>query len=262
GIFDVNGASLPADFSAPQFVLAPSVANVSAASYLGGAVAAEEIVSVFGVKLATATVAASSVPLPTMLAGTTVKVKDSANVERFAPRFFVAPTQINYMIPAGTAPGTATVLVTSGDGTVSGSAVEIAGVAPGIFVADASGRGLPAANALTFRADGSSSSASVARFDTTTSKFVAVPIDLGMITDRVFLSLFATGVRKRTSLDNVRAIIGGVEAPVFFAGDQGDFAGLDQINIEIPRSLAGSGLVEVVLIVDGAIANTVQVNIH
>ncbi len=152
GIFDVNGASLPADFSAPQFVLAPSVANVSAASFLGGAVAAEEIVSAFGVKLATATVAASSVPLPTMLAGTTVKVKDSANVERFAPLFFVAPTQINYIIPAGTAPGTATVLVTSGDGTVSGSAVEIAGVAPGIFVADASGRGLPAANALTFRA--------------------------------------------------------------------------------------------------------------
>lgn len=88
-----------------------------------------------------------------------------------------------------------------------------------------------------------------------------MPIDLGTLTDRVFLSLFATGVRKRTSLDNVRAIIGGVEAPVFCAGDQGGFVGLDQVNIEIPRSLAGSGLVDVTLIVDGQIANVVQVNI-
>ena len=140
--------------------------------------------------------------------------------------------------------------------------VEIANVAPGIFVADASGRGLPAANALTFRADGTQASQPIARFDVTTGRFVAVPINLGTATDRVFLSLFGTGIRKRSSLENVRAFIGGVEAPVSFAGDQGGFAGLDQINIELPRSLAGSGLVDVLLIVDGAITNVVQVSIQ
>ena len=260
-VTDANGAALPTDAVATPVLLAQPATSVSAASYRGEAITSDQIVAVFGINLATTTQVATTVPLPTSLAGTTVKVRDSANVERLAPLFFVAPTQINYLVPAGTAAGQATILITSGNGAVSGSVVEIANVAPGIFVADASGRGLPAANALTFRADGSSSSRPVAQFDPASSRFVAVPIDLGVIDDRVFLSLFATGVRKRSSLDNVRAIIGGVEAPVSYAGDQGGFAGLDQINIELPRALAGSGLVDVVLIVDGAIANVVQINI-
>lgn len=260
-VTDASGAALPTDAVATPVLLAQPATSVSAASYQGQPLAAEQMVAVFGVNLATATQVATTVPLPTTLAGTTVKVRDSANVERLAPLFFVAPTQINYLIPAGTAVGQATVVVTNGSGEVSGSVVEIANVAPGIFVADASGRGLPAANALTFRADGSSSSRPVAQFDPASSRFVAVPIDMGAIDDRIFLSLFATGVRGRSSLDNVRAIIGGVEAPVSYAGDQGSFAGLDQINIELPRALAGSGLVDVMLIVDDRIANVVQINI-
>ncbi len=260
-IYDVNGNVLPVEFITPPTVLAQAATSVSAASYRGERIAPEEIVAVFGVGLATATQIATTLPLPTTLAGTTIKVRDSANVERHAPLFFVAPTQINYLIPAGTAAGAATVLITSGDGTVSGSVVEVANVAPGIFTADASGRGLPAASALIFKADGAQSSQPVARFDTIASRFVAVPIDVGAAGDRVFLSLFGTGVRQRSSLENVRAIIGGVEAPVLYAGEQGGFAGLDQINLEIPRSLAGSGVVDVVLIVDGAIANVVQISI-
>lgn len=260
-VTDASGAALPTDAVATPVLLAQPATTVSAASYRGEAITPDEIVAVFGLNLATTTQVATTVPLPTTLAGTTIKVRDSANIERLAPLFFVAPTQINYLVPAGTAAGQATILITSGTGIVSGSVVEIANVAPGIFVADASGRGLPAANALTFRADGSSSSRPVAQFDPASSRFVAVPIDLGAIDDRVFLSLFATGVRGRSSLDAVRAIINGVEAPVSYAGDQGGFAGLDQINIELPRALEGSGLVDVVLIVDGQIANVVQINI-
>jgi uncharacterized protein (TIGR03437 family) len=49
--------------------------------------------------------AAASIPLPGELAGTTVKVRDSAGVERSAPLFFVSPNQINYQLPPGTASG-------------------------------------------------------------------------------------------------------------------------------------------------------------
>ncbi len=260
-VTDASGAALPTDVVATPVLLAQPAISVSAASYRGEVITSDEIVAVFGSNLATTTQVATSVPLPTTLSGTTVRVRDSANVERLAPLFFVAPTQVNYLVPPGTAVGQATILITSGNGAVSGSVVEIANVAPGIFVADASGRGLPAANALTFRADGSFSSRPVAQFDPATGRFVAVPIDLGAIDDRIFLSLFATGVRKRSSLDSVRAIIGGIEAPVSYAGDQGGFVGLDQVNIEIPRALAGSGLVDVTLIVDGQIANVIQINI-
>lgn len=260
-IITQSGAALETQFKSTPVVLATKAAIVSAASYSGERIASEQIVAAFGIGLATSTQVATTVPLPTTLAGTTIKVRDSANVERLAPLFFVAPTQINYLIPAGTSAGTATVIITGGDGTVSGAVVEIANVAPGIFVADASGRGVPAANVLTYKPDGSSTSQSVARFDPATGRFVAVPIDLGAVGDRVFLSLYATGARKRSSLENVRAIVNGVEAPIQYAGDQGGFVGLDQVNIELPRSLAGNGLVDVVLIVDGVIANTVQVNI-
>lgn len=55
--------------------------------------------------------------------------------------------------------------------------------------------------------------------------------------------------------------LGGVAAEVGFAGAQGDFAGLDQLNLKIPRALAGRGKVELVFIVDGRRANAVTLNI-
>jgi hypothetical protein len=58
---------------------------------------------------------ADTLPLPTSLAGTTVMVKDSAGRERLSPLFFVAPAQVNFQIPPGTASGNATITVTSGN---------------------------------------------------------------------------------------------------------------------------------------------------
>jgi len=55
--------------------------------------------------------------------------------------------------------------------------------------------------------------------------------------------------------------IGGVSAPVLFAGLQGGFVGLDQVNISLPHCLAGRGEVDVVLIVDGKTANIVRIAI-
>ncbi len=108
--------------------------TVSAASYVGEAQACEAIVSAFGSGLATATRMAASTPLPTNMAGTTIKVKDSAGVEREAPLFFVSPTQVNFQIPPGTANGAALITITGSDGTVSQSATEIVNVAPICFL--------------------------------------------------------------------------------------------------------------------------------
>ena len=73
--------------------------------------------------------------------------------------------------------------------------------------------------------------------------------------------LYGTGLRNRSALANVNLKIGGVDAPVDFAGAQGEFAGLDQINARLPRSLIGRGEVDLMLMVDGQTANTVRVNI-
>jgi hypothetical protein len=55
--------------------------------------------------------------------------------------------------------------------------------------------------------------------------------------------------------------IGGLEAPVLYAGAQGDYAGLDQLNVALPPSLIGRGEVDVVLAVGDSVANQVRINI-
>src|SRR5215467_9253523 len=107
--------------------------------------------------------------------------------------------------------------------------------------------------------DGSQSFEQGARFDV--EKFVSVPIDLGPATDQVFLLLFGTGIRNNNGLTGVSATIGGAPCVVQFAGAQGGFAGLDQINLLLPRSLAGRGEADLILTVEGKQANTVRVNV-
>ena len=46
-----------------------------------------------------------------------------------------------------------------------------------------------------------------------------------------------------------------------YAGAQGVYLGEDQINIQLPASLAGAGLVNVTLNVDGQTSNPVQIQI-
>jgi uncharacterized protein (TIGR03437 family) len=87
-------------------------------------------------------------------------------------------------------------------------------------------------------------------------------VDLGSPGDIVVLVLYGTGIRGRTSLDQVTATIGGASAPVAYAGVQGQFPGFDQINVTIPRSLAGrGGLVDVVVTVEGQASNVGQISI-
>jgi uncharacterized protein (TIGR03437 family) len=240
----------------------PAVASVSAASFAGGALAAESIVASFGTALATRIEVASTLPLPTTLAGTTVRVRDSVGTERLAALFFVAPTQINFQIPPGTMAGQATITVTSGDGTVSGGSVTIAPVAPGLFSANASGQGVAAATVLRVRADGTQVFEPVARFDAAQNRFVAAPIDLGPESEQVFLILFGTGFRQRSSLSATSLSIGGAGVEVLYAGAQGDFVGLDQVNARLPRSLIGRGEVNVALMADGRPGNLVSIHVR
>ena len=121
-------------------------------------------------------------------------------------------------------------------------------VAPGIFTANGSGSGLPAANVLRF----------VDSQLTETALVSATAIDLGPV-NQAFLSLFLTGVRNGSS---VQVTINGVPMTTIFGpAPSSEFAGLDQLNVLIERSLIGSGLVDVVVTVDGIVANVVQINI-
>lgn len=149
-----------------------------------------------------------------------------------------------------------------GDIPVSGGTVQIAAVAPGLFAANANGQGVAAAVALRVRQDGSQSFEPIARFDPAQNMVVAVPLDLGPETDQVFLLLFGTGFKMHSGLSTVSVKIGGLDAPVTFAGPQGGFVGLDQANARLPRSLIGRGDANITMTVDGKAANTLLVTIR
>lgn len=241
-----------------KFMIFGAVANVSAASFNGEALAPESIVSAFGAGLATQTELSNGLPLPTSLAGTTVTVRDSQGSEKLAELFFVSPNQINYLMPADLAEGKAIVTVRNGAGQMRTGATEIARVAPGLFTADASGKGLASAVALRIRANGQQVFETVANYDSHQQKFIAAPIDLTVPGEQVYLILFGTGFRHRSSMDEVKIQIGSLDVEPLYADESPGLLGMDQINLLLPSELAGIGEVEVALKVDGKTANIIK----
>lgn len=53
-----------------------------------------------------------------------------------------------------------------------------------------------------------------------------------------------------------------METELLYAGPQGGFVGLDQLNLRLPGALIGRGEVDLVLTVDGKTANTTRIVIR
>ncbi|MFN7948623.1 MAG: hypothetical protein U0Z53_24935 [Blastocatellia bacterium] len=199
---------------------------------------------------------ATSTPLPVTLGGVSVNVGGAA-----AALFFVGKTQINFLVPATAAAGNATITVTSSDGSTQSGTFTITQAAPGIFSALSDGKGTAAALTtfdgvayqLTANADGSPRD-----------------VDAGIRTRPNYLVLYATGIRTTPAAnpndgngvaESVRVTIQGVPCEVPYAGPQGGFAGLDQVNVTIPPGLVGFGSVIVQLTANGVAANPVTIKI-
>jgi uncharacterized protein (TIGR03437 family) len=84
------------------------------------------------------------------------------------------------------------------------------------------------------------------------------PIDVSG--GQTYLLLYGTGIHNHAN--PVVATIGSVQVTAASAGAQGGWAGLDQVNILLPASLAGAGVVSVSLVVDGQISNSVKIQIQ
>jgi len=229
----------------------------NAAGYLAGTVAPNSWASVFGLNsdLAEKLLQATTSPLPTTLGGVTVDVTDSKGSTRAAQILFVHPDQVNFIVPAATAAGTAIAKVTTWKGKIYSIPVDIQASAPGVFTANSTGKGVPSAMAI--RISGGKQTFEVI-YTCTTAGCTATPINLGPETDDVILMLFGTGIRGAKA---VTATIGGAKADVVGFAAQGQYDALDQVNVRIPRSLAGKGDVDIVLSVDGVKANVSTVNV-
>lgn len=237
--------------------------SVSAASFQTKPVSPNSIVAAFGSELTAngGTAIAATLPLPEELLQTRVRVTDSGGTERGAALFYVSPGQINLEIPGGTVSGIATVKVVRNNQTIAQGTVQIDTVSPGIFmVLPSPGNNLAAAQVFRVKGDGSSGFEEIVRLDSATGRFVSIPIDFGPATDQLFLVLYGTAFRFNSGTANVTATIGGTASQVQYANVSPPFVGLDQANLTLPRSLAGRGDLDVILVVDSKQANTVVIN--
>jgi uncharacterized protein (TIGR03437 family) len=173
----------------------------------------------------------------------------------------VSPGQINFLMPSGLATGVATFTITGSPGAPLKAIGAVGQVAPAIFSMDDTGSGVAAATAIRVPAANPTSPSPVPVFDCGVPPCQAVPIDVS--TPSVYLTLYATGIRHRDSLDldHISVIVNGLFLPVLYAGPQPSFAGLDQINVALPAGLGGSGLTNVVVKVNQHQANLVTVAI-
>ncbi len=234
-----------------RVVDASRLTAVNSADYRLGPIAADSIATIFGVNLAVRSEAAQGTSLPLDLAGTTVTVNGDP-----ARLIAVSPTQINLVIPASVEPGAATIIVSNPAGRYAVGAVEIVPAAPALFTLNSAGTG---------------DAYALATVDGVT--YQSPPFDVLVGGKPNILVMYATGVRRAQATnpnddngvaESVAVTIDGRPSHVLYAGAQGDFAGLDQLNVEMPAALAGGGLrrVDVVVTVNGVAANRVTIQIR
>ncbi len=230
-----------------KVVAASNLGIVNAASYRQGSLPSDSIASAFGENLAVRAESATTLPLPTELAGTTVTVNGLP-----ALLLYVSPTQVNFIAPSNLDAGAATIIISNPSGSYALGATQITPTAPSVFTADATGRGDAAALAT---ADG--------------VHYLPPPFDITVNGKPNYVVLFGTGIRNATALnpgdengvaESMRITIDGIETKVLYAGAQGQYVGLDQINIELPATLQGGGRrVEVVITLNGVEANRITI---
>jgi uncharacterized protein (TIGR03437 family) len=233
--------------------------HVSSASFEGGPISQggfASAFSLFGSKLATSTVSASTSTWPTILGGSTVSIKDSAGTTHTATIGYASPSQLNYRVPEAAAAGLATVTITAGSVSIPG-AINIAAAYPSIFY-QFNGENT-AAGYLTRGRNGQNTDEAIVQ--NSGGSLVPLPIDLGPATDQVYLILFGSGLGKTGTTSTTSVSIGGTSLTPSYSGAQGTWAGLDQFNVLLPRTLIGKGKVEVNFTINGKVSNTVYVTI-
>jgi len=165
----------------------------------------------------------------TNLSGATISI---ANMP--ATLFSVAPLQVNFQVPeiAVTKPTQFPLRVTQGENFTT-ITVTLTPYAPGIFTTNGGGTGQAAALIA--------NTASVAAASSPAKK-------------GDFIMLYCTGLGNATTTTTTLTL-GGVQIPTTYVGPAPGFAGLNQVNFQIPTTAPSGGAISLSLSVGGATSN-------
>jgi uncharacterized protein (TIGR03437 family) len=216
-----------------------AVAVNAAAFQAGKPVAPGSIVSIFGKFTGSQSSAASAYPLPRKIGETEVFVDGKA-----APLFYASASQINFQLPATTAPGQSVVEVRVSGQAVTRTTVTVIPNAPGLFVA-ANADGTVNSSASPARRGG------VLTIYGTGQGAVKPLVDDGA----------AAGASASMSAVMPNVFLAGRQMPVQFSGLAPGFAGLWQINVPLPAD-APTGVDMEFTVVLGPVSNKLPVTVN
>lgn len=217
------------------------------------AIAPGAIVAIFGSNLASATQVALSVPLSTTLLDTSVTFNGTP-----APLFFVSSEQINLQVPfeVPVGAGTVSVQVRRGSATSATQQAGLAAASPGIFAINTQGTGAGA----------------ILHADT-----FALVSDSNPARPGEFLSIFCTGlgplktpvasgglppVPPPETISTPLVNIAGLAAQVSYSGLAPGFAGLYQVNVQVPAGTPAGSAQTLQIIINGVPSNTVTIAVR
>ena len=228
---------------------------VNLATYGSAAVAPGSIAAVLG-SFPVGAAAAASEPLPTSLSGLSFAFGGGL----YAPLFFVSGTQANLQVPwelGGQNSGS--VIASAGGQSSAAQAVSLATFAPGIFATNGLGTGQGAIidNATYLLVDASNPA-------TAGSTYIQIYCTgLGPVTNQPPTGAAAPDGPPFSSTTTTPTVtIGGVAAPVFFAGLAPGFVGLYQVNVQVPAEVSPGSAVPVAISMGGAVSNTVMIAVR
>jgi len=226
---------------------------VHAASYAKFApLAPGSIFSLFGRNLATSTSAASGVPLPKELGDARVMLGGVA-----VPLFYAGAGQVNGQVPFELTPGTKPSVVVTVKGVAAPpDEITLADAQPGIFTVDQSGSGQGAI------LDDSYKLVSPANPIKAGDMVQVFCTGLGRTDPPVTSGTASPSGPVATVVTAVTATIGGINAPVHFAGLAPGFVGLYQVNVQVPAGVTAGSAGPLVLTQAGVSSNTVTLAIR
>ena len=186
-----------------------------------------------------------------------VEVRDAAGGNHTAHLFHVSDTQINLEIPPAAAAGQAVFTVVRSDGTRSSAPALLQPVAPALFSSDMTGKGPASGYAVRIENGGAQR---VLPISSCAAPLSCNTVEVDLDDRPVYLVLFGTGFR-HSSLADVRVYIEGRPANVHYAGPQSQYAGLDQLNVQLTREHRRAGETDVILTVSGIASNAVRIRL-
>ncbi|MGO4879514.1 MAG: glycoside hydrolase family 3 C-terminal domain-containing protein [Bryobacteraceae bacterium] len=248
------GAYLMAGLSGAWAQSAPSINTggiVNAASYTAP-VAPGSIVSVYGDFLLSEPSGALSVPLPTNLGGLSFDFGSTA-----APLFYASNGQVNMQVPWGLTGDQASLTASINGQTSAAQTVNLAPVAPGIFTINSQGTGAGAILDSSYNLVGPSNPAGAG-----VTVILVYCTGLGPVTNTPATGSAASGTQLSVALTTPTATIGGVNAPVTWAGLAPGTVGEYQVNVQVPANAPTGDAVPLILYSGSVASNTVTVAVQ